>query len=194
LARRGARVDNVISAAALGRLDLVDRFVDDGGNLRPNVPLAVVPWPRLPKDPKVHLGYALTWACAFGRNAVVETLLRKGVDASGQDGDATALHFAAAYGRRDLVRLLLERGASLETLNSYGGTVLSGTVWYALNAPLAGVDYAAVVRELIEAGARVDVYPQLKAYLEAVLAGQWGGGYPDVAPARGAAEGSEAVE
>jgi hypothetical protein len=188
LARRGAKVDNIIAAAALGRADLVDRFVDEGGNLRPGVPFADVPWPCLPAEPKVHLGYALTWASTFGRNAVVEILLRKGVDASGQDGDATALHFAAAYGRLDLVRLLLAHGASLETLNSYGGTVLDGTVWYALNAPIAGVDYAAVVRELIAAGARADSYPEMKAYVDAVLAGRRGGGYPEVTPGRGLTE------
>jgi len=109
LVRRGAKVDNVISAAALGRVDLGDRFVDEGGTLRPGVPLADVPLPRLPQDPKAHLGYTLTWACTFGQNEVVGLLLRKGVDASGRDGDATALHCAAAGGRMDLVRLLLSR-------------------------------------------------------------------------------------
>jgi hypothetical protein len=110
---------------------------------------------------------------------VVELLLRKGVDASGRDGDATALHFAAAYGHMDLVRLLLEHGASLEALNSYQGTVLDGTLWYAFNAPVEGVDYATVVRALIDAGARLDVYPELRGNAEAALAGRRGGGYPE---------------
>jgi hypothetical protein len=170
LVRRGARVDNVISAAAVGRVDLIDAFVDDHGMLRPGVPLADVPWPHLPKDPAVHLGYALTWGATFGPSEVVELLLRKGVDPSGKDDDATALHFAAAYGRMDLVRLLLKYGASLETLNSYDGTVLSGTLWYARNSPVDGVDYAAVVRELLELGARVDVYPGMLDNVNAVLA------------------------
>ncbi len=172
LARRGARVDNVISAAALGRVDLVDSFVDDDGKLRPHVPLVDVKWPRLPKDPKVHLGYALTWAATFGRNEVVELLLRKGVDANGKDDDATALHFAAAFGRMDLVRLLVKHGASLETLNSYDGTVLDGTLWSAHNSPIKGVDYPAVVRELIDLGARVDVYPEMQQWVDEVLAGR----------------------
>jgi len=30
----------------------------------------------------------------------------------------------------EIVRKLLAHGASLETLNSYGGTVLSGTMWF----------------------------------------------------------------
>ena len=172
LVRRGARVNNVISAAAVGRVDLVDAFVDERGMLRPEVPLADVPWPHLPKDSAVHLGYALTWGAAFGPSEVVELLLRKGVDPSGKDDDATALHFAAAYGRMDLVRLLLKYGASIETLNSYDGTVLSGTLWYAYNAPVEGVDYAAVVRELIALGARVDVYPEMQANVDAIVTGR----------------------
>ena len=75
-----------------------------------------------------------------------------------------------------------EHGASLETRNSYGGTVLDGTLWYAFNAPIANVDYPAVVRDLIEAGARVDVYPEMKGYVDAVLAGARGGGYPEAPP------------
>jgi ankyrin repeat protein len=169
LARRGARVDNVITAAALGRTDLVDAFVVDGSTLRPDIPLATVRWPRLPRDPRVHLGYALTWAATWGKRDVVELMLRKGVDPGGKDDDATALHFAAAYGHMDIVRLLLHYGASLETRNSYDGTVLSGTLWYAYNAPVPGVDYPAVVRELIALGARVDAFPDLKSYVDEIL-------------------------
>jgi len=169
LARRGARVDNVITAAALGRTDLVDAFVIDGGTLRPDVPLATVRWPRLPKDPRVHLGYALTWAATWGKRDAVEVMLRKGVDPSGKDDDATALHFAAAYGHMDIVRMLLQYDASLETLNSYDGTVLSGTLWYAYNAPVPGVDYPSVVRELIALGARVDAFPDLQRYVDEIL-------------------------
>jgi hypothetical protein len=172
LAARGARIDNVIAAAALGRTDLVERFVDDRGALRPGVPLADVPWPRLPQDPGPHLAYALTWASAFGQREAVELLLHKGVDAAAADGDASAVHFAAAYGHIDIVRALLRYGASLEMRNSYDGTVLDGTIWFARNAPIEGVDYAAVVRELLELGARVDVYAELQDHVAAVLAGR----------------------
>jgi hypothetical protein len=170
LTRRGARVDNVITAAALGRADLIDSFVTGTGELRPDVPLANVRWPRLPRDPRVHLGYALTWAATWGREAVVELMLRKGVDPGGRDDDATAVHFAAAHGHMNIVRLLLRYGASLEALNSYDGTVLSGTVWYAHNAPMPGVDYPAVVRELIALGARIDAFPELARYIDELLA------------------------
>jgi ankyrin repeat protein len=169
LAKRGARVDNVITAAALGRADLVDAFIADDGTLRPDVRLANVRWPRLPRDPAVHLGYALTWAATHGRREVVALMLRKGVKAPGRDDDATAIHFAAAYGHMDIVRLLEHHGVSLETLNSYDGTVLSGTLWYAANAPEPGVDYPAVVRELIALGARADAFPGLQRRVDEVL-------------------------
>lgn len=178
LARWGARIDNVIAAAGLGRVDLVDSFITDDGELRPWVPLASVPWPSLAADSAVHVEYALTWACAFGRTDVVQLLLRKGVSPSARDGDATALHLAAAYGRLNLVGLLLEHGASLEARNSYGGTVLDGTLWYAFNDPIPEVDYAVVVRTLLDAGARTDVYPEMRSNVDAVLAGRRGGGYP----------------
>lgn len=180
LARRGARIDNVVAAAALGSADLVGQYVDDQGALRPDALLPPGPWPRLSRDPKVHLGYALTWATALGQAGVVELLLRKGVDPNGHDDDASALHHAAGHGRMELMRLLIRHGASVETLNSYDGTVLDGTVWHAFNSPAAGVDYAAVVRELLAAGARTDRYPHMKAYVDLVLSGKRGGGYPDV--------------
>ena len=170
LARRGARVDNVITAAALGRADLVDAFTTDGGQLRPGVPLAQVRWPRLPRDPKVHLAYALTWAATWGREEVVELMLRKGVDPGGKDDDATALHFAVAHGHMAIARLLIRHGASLEALNSYGGTVLSGTLWYMHNAAVPGVDYQAILRELIALGARVDAFPGLEQHVHEALA------------------------
>ena len=170
LLRRGAKVDNILSAAAVGRLDLIDDFVDDNGQLRPDAPLVQVKWPRLPKDPRVHLGWALAWGCTFGPSEVVELLLRKGVDPEGRDDDGTALHTAAGHGRMDLVRLLLQHGASLESLNEYGGTVLGATLWYAFNAPQERVDYGTVVRELMELGARVDAYPGLGERVTELLA------------------------
>jgi hypothetical protein len=69
----------------------------------------------------------------------------------------------------DIARLLLRYGASLEALNSYGGTVLSGTLWYMRNAPAPGVDYLGVIRQLLALGARVDAFPGLETYVNEVL-------------------------
>ena len=69
----------------------------------------------------------------------------------------------------DIVNLLLAHGAQLETLNSYGGTVLTGTMWYAFNGPVEGVDYPAVIRALIAAGAKTDVYPKTREHIDELL-------------------------
>lgn len=176
LVRRGARVDNVIAAAALGRGDLVDDLVTADGALRPDAPLARVRWPSLPPDPAVHMQYALTWACRFGQEAAAAVLLRKGVSPAARDDDATALHHAAAFGHLEIVRLLIEQGAPLEARNRFGGTVLDGTLWYASHDPIPGVDYAAVVRALLEAGARTDVYPEMQSHIDGLLAAERGEG------------------
>jgi ankyrin repeat protein len=169
LAMRGARIDNIITAASLGDVDIVTALVDDSGHLRPDAKLANVHWPKLPRDPAVHLAYAVAWAASFGRTEVVRVLLRKGVSAESADNNMPAIHQAAAHGHLEIVRMLLAHGASLETLNSYGGTVLSSTMWFARNAADPGVDYKAVIRELIAAGARTDVYPEMQGYIDTIL-------------------------
>ena len=55
LVRRGARVDNVVTAAAMGRLDLVRAYVIDKNTLKPGVPLIAPPWRKLPSDAKTHI-------------------------------------------------------------------------------------------------------------------------------------------
>lgn len=152
LARRGARVDNIIAAAALGRVDLVRSFVAGESSVRSSI--VGLYWLRLSNDPKAHVELALVWACTFGRTAVVESLLAHGVDPAAKDSDGmTALHCAAARGHIDIVELLLERGAPLEVKNTWGGTVLGSTVYFALYQPVHGVNYPAVIDTLIAAGA-----------------------------------------
>src|SRR5439155_6352557 len=75
LVRRGARVDNVVAAAAMGQIDLVRSFVTNKNTLRPGVPFIAPPWRRLPDDPKVHIELAFVWACKFARPAIAEFLL-----------------------------------------------------------------------------------------------------------------------
>jgi ankyrin repeat protein len=157
LARRGARVDNVIAAAALGRVDLVRSFLVGPVTLKPGVPLVSPGWFQLPNDPKRHIELALAWACKFGRTAVVDLLLEQGVDPVAKDSDdMTALHWAAANGSLDVIKSLLRRGAPLEIENRWGGTVLNSTLHFALYQPIEGADYPAVIEILIAAGAEVD--------------------------------------
>jgi len=171
LARRGARIDNVVTAAALGRLDLVRRFIVDKNTVAPGVPLIAPGWRKLPADPTVHIELALAWACKFARADVAEFLLDIGVDPASKDGyDMTALHWAAPNGMVNVVRRLLSLGAPLEALNRWEGTVLSSTIHFAIHMPVTGVDYPAMLEMLIAAGAKVNAaYPSGDERIDALL-------------------------
>jgi ankyrin repeat protein len=161
LAKRGARVDNVVGAAALGRLDLVKRFVIDRTTLAPGVPFVAPHWRNLPNDAKTHIQLAFVWACKFARCAVADFFLDLGVDPASQDGyQMTALHWAAPNGCAEVVRRLLALGAPLEHENAWQGTVLGATAHFAIHCPVQGVDYSTVIETLIAAGANVSAaYP-----------------------------------
>jgi ankyrin repeat protein len=158
LADRGARSDNVFAAAALGRLDLVERFVLDARTLAPGVPLVAPRWYGLPADAKVHIEHAFVAACKFGRLEVVERLLDAGVDHRASDG-LTGLHWAAGHRYLEVVMLLLARGAALEAKNAWGGTVLDSTVWSAKHPPVdhpqdaPDPGYVPILEALLAAGA-----------------------------------------
>ena len=84
LARCGARVDNVVFAAALGEQQRVREYFDEAGQLKParaksgeRIGLA---GPAL--DSTKMLEYALIFACGNGRREVVELLLTKHPDLS----------------------------------------------------------------------------------------------------------------
>jgi hypothetical protein len=85
LAHRGARVDTVATAAGLGRLDLIQQFVDERGQLRPGVPLIEVRWLRLGNDPQANLELAAAWAHMHGQSAVEAFLTRRGVNPNARD-------------------------------------------------------------------------------------------------------------
>ena len=150
LADRGARVDNIIAAAGVGRLDLVGRLAGSA--------------------PIEQLERALVMAARYGRRAIVASLLDMGVDVGASDGE-TALHEAAGRGHLATVELLVQRGAPLEKKNVYGGTVLASTLWYAFHADpstFAQTNYAAVMDALIAAGARTDAYPGMEKHIDEI--------------------------
>ena len=115
LADHGAEVD-LVSAAGLGRLDLVRTYID---------------------VPGARLGQAVVYASRYGHIGIVAFLLERGADPGEQDANGfTGLHWAAHGGYVDIVRLLLAHGAPLEVQNRFGGTVLGQALWSAENAPL----------------------------------------------------------
>jgi ankyrin repeat protein len=155
LARRGARIDNLVAAAAIGRLDVVQQLIDD---VDPKPSLRKIYWINLPADLKSRRELALVEAAAYGRLEIVEYLLGRGVDPGSSNKDhMSALHTAAAHGQMQVIDLLLKHGAPLEVENVWGGTVLNSTLHFVFNSPYRGVDYPAVVQRLVTAGADTGV-------------------------------------
>jgi ankyrin repeat protein len=172
LVRRGARVDTIVAAAALGRLEQVRAMIVDAKTLEPGVPLVSTPWTTGPHDPRVHIELALAWACKFARPQVALFLLDLGVNPSAMDANKmTALHWAAANGMMPVIEELVRRGVSLEVENAWQGTVLDSTLHFALFIPVQGVDYVPVLERLLQAGANVHVvdYPTGKPPIDDLL-------------------------
>jgi len=145
----GLDVDFDLEAAAgLGRLDLVQRFFAADGGL-------IDATPDQARD-------GFTWACEYGKTAVVAFLLRHGqaVDARlPKHHGQTGLHWAAWGAHGDTVRALLTAGAAVDIRDEkFGGTAL-GWALHAWSGGRSGVDrepYVDVARQLTAAGARVD--------------------------------------
>ena len=157
LIRRGARMD-IRHAAALGRLDLVQRFVS-----RTNSHASLIPLPDDPSEARARIEEAFIRACQFGHNNICEFLLDKGVDATAQvNVGQTGLHYAAHAGQLETVKLLIARGVPLEVKNEYGGTVLGQALWSAFNEPKE--NHLAIVETLIDAGA--DIKPDWNKWID----------------------------
>ena len=141
LADRGARLD-LEGAAGVGRLDVVKGFFNADGSLKG-------------KTTRKQLQSALKVACTWGHLNVVEFLLDKDVDLSGRQGDGQSpMHCAAIGGQLETIKFLLKQNVPLEVKNIYGGTVLGQTLWSAAHGGDPKV-YAAIIKVLINAGARV---------------------------------------
>jgi ankyrin repeat protein len=119
LVERGAPVTNIRTAAALGRLDLIDRCFDQTGALTKAA--GEIAWPFQPipesvrQDRRQILANALVYAAMWGRIEVAEYLLNRGTEVNlipaGFDYSGTPLHYAAFEGRREMVDWLLRHGA-----------------------------------------------------------------------------------
>jgi len=111
LIRNGARADNLVFAAAGGKLDWVRRWLAGDPSL---VEARCATFP-FEDDRRVVAEQALVFASLCGRLDVVRALLDHGtnIDATppGSHWTATALHAAAGQGQRAVVELLVERGA-----------------------------------------------------------------------------------
>lgn len=114
---------------------------------------------------------ALVAAAQMGHLDIATFLLDHGVSVLASDG-MPALHYAAANGHLPMMQLLLARGADLEQRNEYGGAVLDSTLWFAYHVTKSEFvrrDLIRVVEWLIAAGARTDLYPELKDEIAGVF-------------------------
>jgi ankyrin repeat protein len=146
----GANLNNIVAAAGLGRLDIVEKMIDNKGQLIPSQPVHGVP-----ADPKAAMAEAFTTACLYGRTEIAEFLLNKGVDiTTGKNTGQTGFHLAAHGAHLDIAKMLLSRNAPLEAKNNYGGTVLGQAVWSAIHDPAA--DHLAFLELLLVAGADIE--------------------------------------
>jgi ankyrin repeat protein len=108
LAKRGARIDNVVSAAALGRVDVVRKLLTEGADVSDS--LVKLYWLGLSSDARSHVERAFVWACAYGRTEVVEYLLGEGVDPAATDNHGmTGLAWAEENGHTEIVQLMSDR-------------------------------------------------------------------------------------
>jgi ankyrin repeat protein len=147
LAARGARLD-LEGAAGIGRLDVVQSYFDSDGRLKPNNTVD-----------EMHAAFGS--ACAYGRIAVVEFLLDRGVPPDvrlGHDGPM-GLYGAALEGHAAIVALLLDRQAPVNAVEErYNGTPLTWAL-HGWTDPPYGTPierYYEVIDLLVRAGAVVN--------------------------------------
>jgi ankyrin repeat protein len=156
LAERGATL-NLEGASGVGRLDVVKSFFNDDHSLKPGAT-------------KTQMEGGLLWACEYGRNNVVDFLVKHRVDLWAHDlNGQTGLHWAVVGGQLETIKLLLERGAPLEATNAYGGTALGQALWSSANGDRR-IDYVPIVETLLAMGAKVDAvdYPTGNARIDEV--------------------------
>jgi len=112
---------------------------------------------------------ALTCASFLGANPIVRLLIDRQVNPQGGNRTGSdALHWAANRGNLETVQILLSNGASFNTINRFGGTVLEATIWSAMNEPHP--NHLQIIRELLKAGANLQTeYPQTSRDIRAIF-------------------------
>lgn len=176
LVQRGARVDNVVVATAMGYIEQLAGYLGNDGKLLAGAPLVNVSWLKVKPTPEANLALAFVWAAMLDRVETVRFLLSKGVSPASKDlRDWTALHWAGYFGYSDMADLLLAHKAPLEARNEFGGTVLDQTLWATAHEGLRP-DHLLVVRKLVDAGAKIhtwwllsDLHPPLHESVAKIL-------------------------
>ncbi len=123
LLERGAKIQNIRTAAGLGRTDLIEGYFNSDGSLKAEAGL--IDWPfgkRFPErintwsqDRQGVIDNAFVYACMHGHVEAAKLLLDKGAEINvipgGFDFAGTGLHYAALNGHRAMIEFLLDHGA-----------------------------------------------------------------------------------
>ena len=134
LAEHGARLD-LEGAAGVGRLNLVKSLK------------------AAATRQQCEAGFL--WACEYGRIGVMKFLLDQGIDVNADANTGlNGLHWAVVGGNLDAIRLLIDHGASLESVNKYGGTALGQALWSTIYGAQE-VDHVSIVQFLLGRGAAI---------------------------------------
>ena len=150
---------NLITAASIGDLDLVNRLLAAGASLHA-------------ADERGRS--ALRSAVYNRRGDVARALIMAGADVNQKDGESnSAFLLASATNQIDIVRLSLSHGADTRSTDRYDGTALIAASQH------GNVE---VVKLLLKAGVPVDRVNQLgwTALLEAIILGDGSTRYEDV--------------
>jgi ankyrin repeat protein len=138
LLERGAKVQNLRTAAGLGRTDLIETYFNPDGTLKPEAGKINWPWGDIEsigrsncagpvrqslidrinswsQDQQGIVNNAFVFACMHGHIGAAKLLLEKGAEINaipgGFDFAGTGLHYAALNGHRPMVEYLLAHGA-----------------------------------------------------------------------------------
>ncbi len=107
LLEHGAKVQNLRTAAGLGRTDLIESYFNPDGTLKPEA--GKIDWPfgvrrSWPQDQQGIVNNAFVFACMHGHIDAAKLLLEKGAEINvipgGFDFAGTGLHYAALNGHR----------------------------------------------------------------------------------------------
>jgi uncharacterized protein len=153
LLERGAKIQNLRTAAGLGRTDLIESYFNADGSLKPEAGKINWPWGDLQsiacsnlnagvkqslhdhaskwsQDQQGIVNNAFVYACMHGHIDAAKLLLDKGAEINaipgGFDYAGTGLHYAALNGHRAMVEFLLDHGADRNIKDTKVGSTPAG--------------------------------------------------------------------
>ena len=157
LLERGAKIQNIRTAAGLGRTDLIESYFNADGTLKPEAGKINWPWGGLDniaasnhdpdgqktlsarvnswsQDRQGIINNAFVYACMHGHIDAAKLLLDKGAEINvipgGFDYAGTGLHYAALNGHRAMVQFLLDHGADRNLKDTKVGSTAAGWAEY----------------------------------------------------------------